>query len=257
MAHDGGPTVRIFFLSTALFALLTACHDVPEPDGVGSDGGADTDTDVDADSDGDTDSDADGDSDAEDDCVVDTETCTGGWLDVGGIEINTPEDIADLAGYTGIGDPDDVWGEFVIIGTELTSLDGLECLTRIGGGLEILGNPELEDISGLCGVRSVGHQLIIDDNDSLTSLHGLNNVAEICATMIIEEGGIQIYGSDTLRDISALYGLTDLHCERVDIKYNPQLPTCEAEDFRDYLYDIGWDGDAYIEGNDDDWICED
>jgi len=227
-------------------ALVLGCSHVNEPDEPEGDAGADTDSDSDSDSDGDADS----------ECVVDTETCTNGFLDVIGYEIETAEDIAALEGYTGIGNTDEWYGEFVIAGTSLTDLHGLECLTWIGGGLEIYDNPLLGSLAGLCGVTSVGNQLILDNNAALDSLHGLDNLAAVCATALSESGGIQIHNNDTLEDLSALGGLTDFPCTHLYVKNNPQLPTCEAENLLDHLYAQGWDGTAQIEGNDDDGTCE-
>ncbi len=239
----------LLLLIVAVGAVCSACDNVIEPDdSYGDSGASDTDTDTDADSDGDSDSD--------EDCDVDTETCTNDTLDVIGYEIETQADIDALAGYTGIGNADESYGEFVIANTTLTNLEGLQCLTWIGGGLEVYDNPVLESRAGLCSVTSVGNQLILDNNDALESLHGLNNVAEVCATDDIEEGGVVIESNDSLLEISALYGLLDLGCDHLRVNDNTLLPTCEAENLRDHLLSEGWDGTAHIGGNDDEGTCE-
>ena len=241
-------------LPALLLAMATAasCGHVIELDDSKGDVIADSGTDLDTDAD----SDSDGDSDTESDCVVDTETCTNGILDVIGYEIETTDDIDALAGYTGIGNADEFYGEFVIANTTLTNLEGLQCLTWIGGCLEVYDNPMLESLAGLCGVSSVGQQLVIHNNDSLTSLYGLNNVAAVCAISDSESGGIQIHHNDTLGDVSALFGLTDFACDHLYVEDNTQLPTCEAENLRDHLLTTGWDGTAHIDGNDDEGTCE-
>merc|ERR1711937_736850 len=67
----------------------------------------------------------------------------------------------------------------VSIGSNVTSLKGLEGLTSVGGDLQIGdwdGNPQLTSLAGLEGLTSVGGDLDIMYNDQLTSLSGLEGL---------------------------------------------------------------------------------
>jgi hypothetical protein len=87
---------------------------------------------------------------------------------------------------------------------KLTSLQGLENLSTIGGDLVIFGNDELVDISHLFNLTSIGGALYVDWNITLPNLYGLEN---------IEPNSI----------------------ESIVIKKNSVLSVCEVQSICDYL----------------------
>ena len=64
-------------------------------------------------------------------------------------------------------------GHLIIEGTHLTSLRGLDNLTRIDGNLVIINNSMLTSLEGLEALTHVGGHVIIRGNGALTSLAGL------------------------------------------------------------------------------------
>jgi len=69
----------------------------------------------------------------------------------------------------------------------ITNLDGLNCLTGIGGFLGIYSNAMLTDINGLANVTSIGGFLEIFDNNSLQTLAGLANVTNVGGYLSVDE----------------------------------------------------------------------
>ncbi len=82
----------------------------------------------------------------------------------------------------------------------LTSLTGLDNVTSVGGVLYIWGNAALSSLTGLDNVTSVGGVLWIRDNDALSSLAGLDNVTSVGEDLYIGDNG----------DLSSLAGLDNV-----------------------------------------------
>jgi len=105
-------------------------------------------------------------------------------------------------------------GDVLILGSDITNLNGLSVLTQVQGDLDIgsdnYGNPYLTDITGLgnlttiggrlyvsnnsalssisdFNITSIGTDLVIMKNNSLTDLQGLENVTHIDSSLIISE----------------------------------------------------------------------
>ena len=70
-------------------------------------------------------------------------------------------------------------GHLIIEGTHLTSLRGMDNLTRIDGNLVIINNSMLTSLEGLEALTHVGGHVIIRDNGVLTSLAGLSALGTI------------------------------------------------------------------------------
>lgn len=87
--------------------------------------------------------------------------------------ILTEADLESLSGYTS------VTGTLFIHYPTLISLEGLECLTQVGGNLEIYENDSLISLEGLENLKYVGGHMRIRDNDSLTSLEGLEKIKSV------------------------------------------------------------------------------
>ena len=105
-----------------------------------------------------------------------------------------------------------IWGD------DITNLDGLQQLQRIGGDLEIIHCPNLTDISGLGNITSLGRNLNIQNNDLLSDLDGLNHIQSIGGT------NIWIQDNENLQEISGLNGIQEGHIT-LSITNNPMLTT--------------------------------
>ena len=103
--------------------------------------------------------------------------------------------------------------------TNLTDLSGLNNLTTIGGELNIgeftQPNTPLTSLEGLYNLTSIGFCIRIKYNESLENLSGLDNLTSIV-------GGIQIDHNTNLTSLSALINLTTID-GAIFISENPAL----------------------------------
>jgi hypothetical protein len=150
--------------------------------------------------------------------------------------------------------------------TALTSLEGLEALTEVSGGIRIennpmltslrgldnlnqashlviLGNRALETLDGLGALATAGNDLTIVDNAALQSLVGLSSLTAVGRTLTI-------FNNAALSSLEGVGGLSSAGA--LYVRDNVSLPTCEALSLRDRL---GVD-DATIFGNDDAGVCQ-
>lgn len=119
--------------------------------------------------------------------------------------------------------------------------------TVVARGLVIEDNSSLEDISGFRPLRVVAGSLVLRGNESLDSLDGaFESLVAVGGDLVISRNGLQSIAS--FARLASLGG-------SLEVTDNPDLPTCEVEALRDRLVALGWDGDATIEGNDDDAPC--
>ena len=81
-------------------------------------------------------------------------------------------------------------GHLIIDGTNITSLRGLDNLTRIDGNLVIINNSMLTSLEGLEALTNVGGHVIIRDNGVLTSLAGLAALGTIGGDVTIVDNGM-------------------------------------------------------------------
>jgi len=119
----------------------------------------------------------------------------------------------------------------------LTSLTGLDNVTSVGGVLYIWGNAALSSLTGLDNVTSVGGVLWIRDNDALSSLAGLDNVTSVGEDLYIGDNG----------DLSSLAGLDNVTSVGggLIIYINAALSSLEG---LNNVTSVG--GDLWIMGND-------
>jgi hypothetical protein len=188
--------------------------------GPDSDTDSDTDTDSDSDSDTDTDSDTDSDTDTDVDTGVDTATCPNSTL-MGDYTVSNTLQLTALSGYA------IVTGHLTVEG-DIETLDGLECLSQIGGDLTVWQTTSLPDVDGLTSMFYVGGDLSI---------------------------GMFFAGNEILGDLDGLVHLTTLDGD-LNVQMNPLLPTCAAEELEQQLIDNGWTGTSSIWGNDDLGTCD-
>lgn len=104
---------------------------------------------------------------------------------------------------------------------QLTSLKGLENLTRVTGNLLIELNPSLISLSALQALQRVG-KITISKNHALKSLDGLNHLKRAD----VKYGGVNIWSNDALENIKALSGLKRVHS--IYISKNKKLASLEG-----------------------------
>ncbi|MCK4677214.1 MAG: T9SS type A sorting domain-containing protein [Bacteroidales bacterium] len=121
-------------------------------------------------------------------------------------------------------DCNEIDGDILIEGNNITSLAGLGNLTSIGGDLNIgslsSGNPYLSILEGLDKLTNLGGNLHIHTNPILTSLTGLNNLETIGKRLII-------WSNDSLTSIASLENLSSIGTDLI-IMNNNSLSICSA-----------------------------
>jgi len=153
----------------------------------------------------------------------------------------------------------EIRGSFTLRGCgSLVDLHGLDKLSRIGSFMVITANRSLKNLSGLDGLTYIGGDMDIgyslryqsfgERNDALVDLTGLEQLNEIGGRIYLRENPM-------LQTIAAL-GILETLGSDLFIIDNPKLPTCECEDLKMRLTELGWDGEAIIMGNDDLGTCK-
>ena len=112
----------------------------------------------------------------------------------GDYEISSAADLEGLSGYTS------VTGNLSIQSVPFTSLDGLECLTRVDRNLEIFSNYSITSLAGLESLKYVRGNLEISSNYSLTSVAGLESLKYV-------RGNLRITENDSLTSVAGLQSL--------------------------------------------------
>lgn len=126
----------------------------------------------------------------------------------GSVELNSPLEIeqfgannySEITGSLTITDPDNE--------QHITNLSGLNSISIIGQGLNIVDNPHLENLNGLNNLFEL-HYLNIKNNQSLNSLQALNNVTSSELNVVIEN-------NDDLGSLNGLENLTLLNYLKID-----------------------------------------
>jgi Dockerin type I domain len=134
-------------------------------------------------------------------------TVTRGRVIQGTVNIFTQEQLTDLAGVT------EITKSLNIRGAAITSLAGLESLTRIGGDLTIEDTTRLQNLDALAALTSV-RGLFIENNTALTSIGRLRSV------IFAPEGSVMVVeGNAMLGEVSFSSSISG----SVFIEDNPQL----------------------------------
>jgi len=115
----------------------------------------------------------------------------------------------------------EIEGSVSISGEDITSLEGLNSLTAIGGGLAILQNPLLNNLAGLDNIHSINEYLVFLMNDSLANIAALEGLTHLGGYMDITfnhslsnlsgldnldsiGGHLYIHGNDALQSLTGL-----------------------------------------------------
>ena len=135
--------------------------------------------------------------------------------------VTTPEEVAELAGYT------EITGRLAIANSDLECLTFLSCLTSVGHDLNIFNNDLLTDVSGLDNVEAIGAvtdgplmpggTLTISENESLVDFNTLNLIEQTPISLSISENA-------SLTTISGFQGFVGTQ-KNFEIRFNDQLET--------------------------------
>ena len=108
----------------------------------------------------------------------------------------------DITNLIGLNVLTSIWGRLRFYDCDvLSSLEGLENITFIGGDLDIYGSSDvLTNLTGLDNLTTIGGGLIVNQTDALTSLTGLENVTTI-------QGYLQVSGNESLINLTGLDNL--------------------------------------------------
>ena len=113
------------------------------------------------------------------------------------------QSVRNISSLDGLENLTFVGGNFQIVGNKVfANLAGLENLSSIGGYLWLAGNQALTNLTGLENIHSIGDYLDIEYN-SLTSLTGLEGLTSI-------GGYLYIHGNDNLNNLEGLNDLTSI-----------------------------------------------
>ncbi len=121
----------------------------------------------------------------------------------------------------------EIEGDVLIEGNDITSLNGLNVLVSVGGYLSVENNDALTSLAGLEGLTSIEGNLHIYNNDALTSLAGLDNVTSVGGTLYVRlnpaltslaglnnvtslEGGLQIRDNQSLTSLAGLDNVSSI-----------------------------------------------
>ena len=118
------------------------------------------------------------------------------------------ESAADLAMLDGISE---VTRALVINDTDLTDLDALGCVTRVGEQLQIFGNDQLANVDGLVNITEIGGDFIFTENPMVTDFDGAQSLTRVTGSFSMNknDGMVQVSGFDSLVGIETHITIRD------------------------------------------------
>jgi len=130
--------------------------------------------------------------------------------------INNPN-CTEIEGYVIIPYPNNV-----------SSLQGLNTISAIGGELLISDCNELTTLEGLNNLQSIGGGLSLISNDNLSSLSALHNLRSI-------GGGLTVSWNNRIKSLSGLDSINAETISDLHIIYNDSLSWCAIESVCQYI----------------------
>lgn len=129
-------------------------------------------------------------------------------------------------------------GLSLIYNSTLHSLQALSNLTHIRGSVDILANDALASLDGLQQLTGVEGYLEVGVNRSLRDLDGLGNLAEVGSDLVI-------WFNDSLRNLEGLDKLARIGGQ-VILDHNPVLPDHLVQEFVNKIRAGGFSGEIII-----------
>ena len=128
-----------------------------------------------------------------------------------------------LTTINGLNNLTSVGGYFQIKGSHgLVNINSFNNLTSIGGNLNFQSNNNLTTINSFNNLASIGGSLYVNDNNNLTTLSGFNNLGSIGG---VEGGGLYIFNNSKLTTLSSFNNLANLRYS-LSIHNNIKLSDC-------------------------------
>lgn len=143
-------------------------------------------------------------------------------------------DISALASLETVGSDVDIRENLL-----LSNLDDLSSLVSVDGALIVLNNTVINSISGLSNLTTVKDRLRIQGNPEITSLNGLESLMNFGGSGLANDGFIQIDDNNKLTDISGMVNISSGDINRLTIRGNSLLSTCEISNICAYLPGVG------------------
>jgi len=129
---------------------------------------------------------------------------------------------SSLTSLEGLNNISSVGGHlFIRINDILTDIDGLGNLTTIGDAFDISNNPELSSISDMQSLTTIGGDLTFHGNYSLTNISGLINLNTI-------EGDLTLSSNTLLCSLSGLDNINPNSINNIEIFDNTLLSECDV-----------------------------
>ncbi len=193
----------------------------------------------------------------EDGSICPADCCTAGTYS-GDMTVAGAGDLATLRGYRTI------TGLLRINTSDLTDLSGLECLTEVGGSLDVSGNTSLMSLHGMHSLQRVGASFQVSGNPLLRDFLGVPALTTIGTAFLVHDNatlesfdGLEALTSagSTLRirlnpSLGSIEAISDVACvDFLAIEENDSLPNCEAEALRDRMFADGCAPTATIRDN--------
>jgi len=125
-----------------------------------------------------------------------------------GITFTTQEEIDNFqTNHPGCSEID---GNVLIMGNNITNLNGLSVLESIGGFMEIKNNTSLTSLSGLEALATIGSDFNIDGNNALSETNGLNSLQLVGGSFTINDNPELelLTGLEELEDIGGSFTIS-------------------------------------------------
>ena len=129
-------------------------------------------------------------------------------------------------------------GLSLIFNEALTSFDHLGNLTRVRGSVDLISHPMLVGLAGLQRLERIGGYLEIGGNPLISDLRGLEALSTVDADLIV-------WFNDGLTSLDGLQGL-EVVGGPLTIDRNPLLPQDQVQAFVDGLIARGYEGEAIL-----------
>jgi CubicO group peptidase (beta-lactamase class C family) len=117
----------------------------------------------------------------------------------------------------------EIEGDVTINGNNISGLDGIDVITKIGGDLTIVSNDVLTSLTGLANLKSIGGDLLIAGNTILTILTGMDSITP--GTI----NDLSIFGNPSLCDCDVLSICQYLSVPNGTIDIHDNAPGCNNQ----------------------------
>lgn len=147
-------------------------------------------------------------------------------LFLNGLSVNS-DFISDISGFSQFTNME--LDNFLLMGTHLANLDGLQGLTAINSGLTLFSNPNLTSLTGLENLTAINPestanfaQIGVVMNPMLSNINSLSNLSTV------DNLYIDIYDNDALVSLSGLDNIDATNINNYSLSDNDNLSVCNV-----------------------------